>query len=158
MGEGVEWALHCCLNLSWVDPGAPVPAGRLAAYHDLPPTYLNKQLQALARAGILASVPGPRGGFTLLRAPERITLMDVVTAIEGAEPAFRCTEIRHRGPAAPVDPDPAPCLIDRSMRAAELAWRTALADRTVADLKADVERTAPAVPERVRRLLAPARP
>jgi hypothetical protein len=44
------------------------------------------------------------------------------------------------------------------MRAAELAWRTALAYRTVADLKADVERTAPAVPERVRRLLAPTRP
>ena len=45
MSQGVEWALHCCLNLAWT--GTPVPASRLAALYDLPPAYLNKQLQAL---------------------------------------------------------------------------------------------------------------
>ncbi|WP_240802579.1 Rrf2 family transcriptional regulator [Streptomyces sp. A0642] len=40
-------------------------------------------MQALVRAGILSSTPGARGGFQLARLPERITLMDVVTAIEG---------------------------------------------------------------------------
>ncbi|GAA0262801.1 hypothetical protein GCM10010492_74820 [Saccharothrix mutabilis subsp. mutabilis] len=103
MGEGVEWAVHCCLSLAWVGERA-IPATRLAAYYDLPAAYLNKQLQALARAGVLTSTPGPRGGFRLARAPERITLMDVVSAVEGPEQAFRCTEIRHRGPAAGPDP------------------------------------------------------
>ena len=63
--QGVEWALHACLNLSWLD--APAPTGTLAAFYDLPPAYLNKQLQALVRAGILTSTPGPRGGFQLAR-------------------------------------------------------------------------------------------
>ncbi|CAL9675512.1 hypothetical protein SUDANB95_07811 [Actinosynnema sp. ALI-1.44] len=112
MGEGVEWAVHCCLNLAWVGDRA-IPATRLAAYYELPAAYLNKQLQGLARAGLLTSTPGPRGGFRLARAPERITLMDVVSAVEGPGQAFRCTEIRHRGPAAganpatPADPTPA---------------------------------------------------
>jgi Rrf2 family protein len=158
MSEGVEWALHCCVNLALADPGQPVPAARLAGYYDLPPVYFNKQLQALARAGIVVSIPGPRGGFRLARPPERITLMDVVVAIEGPEPAFRCAEIRRRGPGATTPAgDPAPCLIDEAMRSAELAWRSALAARTVADIAGTVRERAPGVPDRVRRWLAASR-
>ncbi|NED55319.1 Rrf2 family transcriptional regulator, partial [Micromonospora aurantiaca] len=51
MNEGVEWAIHSCLNLTWLEPGEAVTAARLAAYYELPAAYLNKQLQALARAG-----------------------------------------------------------------------------------------------------------
>ncbi|WP_181791731.1 RrF2 family transcriptional regulator, partial [Streptomyces phytophilus] len=91
MTEGVEWALHSCLNLAWAGPDRPVTAARLAAYHELPAPYLNKQLQALVRAGIVASTSGPRGGFRLVRPLARITLMDVVAAIEGPGEAFRCT-------------------------------------------------------------------
>lgn len=60
-----------------------VSAARLAAWHDLPAAYLNKQLQALARAGIVTSTPGPRGGFRLARPLDAISLMDVVAAVEG---------------------------------------------------------------------------
>jgi DNA-binding IscR family transcriptional regulator len=70
---------------------------QLAASHDLPRAYLNKQLQALAQAGLLVSTPGVRGGFRLARPPEAISLLDVVEAIEGPQEAFRCTEIRQRG-------------------------------------------------------------
>src|SRR5438552_2987201 len=98
MSEGVEWALHTCLNLAWAEPGTSVPTATLAAFYDLPPAYLNKHLQALARAGIVASTPGPRGGFQLARNPARITVLDVVTAIEGPQDAFRCTEILRKGP------------------------------------------------------------
>ncbi|WP_309112460.1 Rrf2 family transcriptional regulator [Saccharothrix sp.] len=149
MGEGVEWAVHCCLDLAWVGDRA-VPAARLAAYYDLPAAYLNKQLQALARAGLLTSTPGPRGGFRLARTPERITLMDVVSAIEGPDHAFRCTEIRRRGPGA-NHADHSRCAVDQAMGVAELAWRRELAAQTVADVMATVQRTNPDVPDRVRR-------
>src|SRR5918992_5119980 len=117
MNEGVEWALHSCLNLAWVGTDQPLTAAKLAAYHDLPAAYLNKQLQALARAGIVSSTPGPRGGFQLARGPEQITLLDVVVAIEGPEEAFRCDELLKRGPGA----DPAvdyrqACLVAQAMR------------------------------------------
>ncbi|MFC6932409.1 Rrf2 family transcriptional regulator [Actinomadura yumaensis] len=49
------------------------------------------------------STAGARGGFRLARPLERITLMDVVAAIEGPDDAFQCTEIRRRG-AGPTRP------------------------------------------------------
>jgi Rrf2 family protein len=96
MGEGVEWGLHCCVTLGWLRDEGPVSIRKLAAWFDLPQEYLKKRLQALTKAGILASTPGARGGFSLARPPEQITMMDVVTALEGAAEAFRCVEIRQR--------------------------------------------------------------
>lgn len=150
MGEGVEWALHCCVLLYWAERET-IPAAKMAEFHDLPAVYLNKQLQALGRAGILTSLPGPRGGFRLARSPERITLMDVVAAIEGPEDAFRCTEIRRQGPAGGGSPEPAgpPCSVATAMRKAELAWRRALAEQTLADVIANAETAAPSARHRV---------
>src|SRR3954465_14811033 len=97
MSEGVEWALHCCLTLAWLGAEGPVPTSTLAAAFDVPPHYLNKFLQALVRAGVLTSTAGAKGGFRLARSPQETSLLDVVTAIEGEDRAFRCTEIRQRG-------------------------------------------------------------
>lgn len=150
MNEGVEWALHSCLNLTWMED-QPVTAGRLAAFYDLPAAYLNKQLQSLAKAGILTSTSGPRGGFRLARAPERITVLDVVTAIEGQEEAFRCEQVLRKGPDGSAEVDYRQhCLISQGMRKAELAWRRELAAQTIAGLKADVERLFPGTPEKTR--------
>jgi Rrf2 family protein len=155
MGRGVEWALHCCLNLLWAGPDQAVTATHLAAFYELPTAYLNKQIQALVRAGIATSVPGPNGGFRLARAPQDVSLLDVVTAIEGPQPAFRCMEIRQRG-AFGGEPDSftTQCVIDQAMRHAELAWRRELADQTLADLNARVEHEAPGVPGRTHRWFA----
>lgn len=149
MGEGVEWALHCCLNLALLGPEAAVPAARLAAFHDLPAAYLNKQLQALARAEVVASVPGRGGGFRLARDPSQITVLEVVTAIEGSQDAFRCTEIRANGPSGSWGTTQAVCTIDAAMRKAELAWRRTLAEQTLADLVASFQRRYPAMPRRI---------
>lgn len=135
LGEGVEWALHCCTFLAVLPPGASLPAARLAEYHGVPPAYLAKHLQALARAGIVESVTGARGGYALARRADDITMLDVVDAVEGAAPAFRCTEIRQQGPAA-VEPSKyrRPCSIARAMWDAEDAWREQLRQRTVGEI------------------------
>jgi len=130
---GVEWALHCCTVLTAADD--PVPAVRLAELHDVSPTYLAKQLQALSRAGLVHSVQGHAGGYVLTRAPGEITVLEVVEAIDGASPAFVCTEIRQRGPlAASSAACTAPCAIARTMWAADDAWRASLRNVTIADL------------------------
>lgn len=151
MNEGVEWAVHSCLNLAWLGEERAVPTAKLAAFYELPAAYLNKQLQALARAGIVTSTSGPRGGFRLARPPEKITLMDVVAAIEGPDEAFRCTEIRHRGGSGTDSRSETPCAIHTSMRKAELAWRRELAAQSIADIAATVDDHSPAAAERVRR-------
>ena len=137
MSGGVEWALHCTVVLTAAD--RPVPAARLAELHDVSGSYLAKQLQALSRAGLVRSVQGHAGGYTLTRPPGEITVLDVVEAVDGAGPAFVCTEIRQRGPmATPAPACLAPCAISRAMTAADAAWRAALAAVTIADLAADV--------------------
>ncbi len=152
--EGVEWAVHCCINLSWVSPDRAVPAARLAEFHGLPAAYLNKQLNALGRAGLVSSRSGPRGGFRLGREPEEITLMDVAVAIDGSARAFLCTGIRHQGPAggiADLAGHRTPCTVAQAFSHAELAWRHNLASRTIAELADTVRRANPAAPDQVRR-------
>jgi Rrf2 family protein len=137
MSGGVEWALHCCVVLTVA--AEPVPATRLAELHDVSPTYLAKQLQALSRAGLIRSLQGKAGGYTLTRAPGSITVLDVVEAIEGPEPTFVCTEIRQRGPlATPAEQCTAPCPVARVMIEGDRAWRASLRGVTIADLAADV--------------------
>ncbi|MFC9033040.1 RrF2 family transcriptional regulator [Streptomyces arboris] len=137
MSGGVEWALHCCVVLTSTEE--PAPAARLAELHDVSPSYLAKQLQALSRAGLVQSVQGKSGGYVLTRSPSLITVLDVVEAVDGAGPAFVCTEIRQRGPmATPPEACTTPCAINRAMGRAEAAWREALRSITVADLARDV--------------------
>jgi Rrf2 family protein len=139
LSNGVEWAAHCCVLLSQAT--RPVPAARLAEFHGVSPTYLAKHLQALTRAGITSSVEGPVGGYALTRDPAAVTLGDVVAAIDGDQPAFRCTEIRQRGPlAASPAACATPCPIAAAMAVAESAYRDALGAVSIADLAADVER------------------
>ena len=137
MSGGVEWALHCCVVLTAAQQ--PVPAARLAELHDVSASYLAKQLQGLARADLVRSVQGHAGGYVLTRAPESITVLDVVEAVDGARPAFACTEIRQRGPlATPPEACTGPCAISRAMTAADRAWRDALRAVTIADLARNV--------------------
>ncbi len=139
LGEGIEWTVHCCTVLGCLPPNETLSSGKLAEFHGVPPAYLSKQLQLLKRAGIVTSTAGRRGGFKLGRPPADITLLDIVIAIEGDEPAFRCSEIRQRGPAA-VAPDRyvKPCGIARAMWRAEDVWRAELAKTSVADLLAEL--------------------
>ncbi|MEU0075838.1 Rrf2 family transcriptional regulator [Streptomyces sp. NPDC006332] len=141
MAKGVEWALHTLLNLDMIG-GGPVGSGQLAEAHGLSPSYLNKQLQQLARAGIVASVPGPRGGFRLTKPLESITLLDVVEAIEGDTEVFHCTEIRCSGKIGELSPPlTGACAVKAAMRRAEQEWHRALAAQCLADIRAELNRS-----------------
>jgi Rrf2 family protein len=61
----------------------------------LPSPYLAKILQELAKQKILSSSKGPHGGFALLKDARRITLIDIVKAIDGDEFFTNC--IMHSG-------------------------------------------------------------
>lgn len=94
LSGGVEWALHCCVVLT--TSADPVPAARLAELHEVSGSYPAKHLQVLSRADLVSSVQGKAGGYVLTRAPDRDTVLDVVVALEGSQPAFRV----HRDPSS----------------------------------------------------------
>ena len=151
--EGIEWSLHCCTVLGAIPSRQPIPAAVLAEFHGVPAAYLAKQMQLLARAGVVESVPGRNGGYRLARPPEDITILDVLLAIEGPEPAFRCTEIRQQGPGAGAPASYVqPCGIAAAMWRAETAFRNELGATTIGHLVAALD--AEVSPEQTRQALA----
>jgi Rrf2 family protein len=141
MSDGVEWTAHACALLAVLPEGKGLSAATLAELNDLPPAYMAKHMQALTKAGVTVSLRGAGGGYRLARPAAEINLWDIVEAIEGKEPAFRCTEIRQKGPCASPPKDcKHPCQIASAFHAAEHAWRSALREATLADILADLAR------------------
>ena len=61
----------------------PVPIGQIAERRGMPVQFLEQLFSTLRRAGILASHRGAKGGYTLARPPEQITVLEVVQALDG---------------------------------------------------------------------------
>jgi len=140
LGDGVEQAIHSLLMLTGLSPQGVLSAAALAEFHGVSASYLLKHLQALSGAGLVETVPGPRGGYRLARPAEKVSLLDIVLAVEGPEPAFRCAEIRRRGPKpASARVLKNPCAINVAMLRAEQAYRDELQRVSIADLAADVD-------------------
>jgi len=142
LSDGVEAALHCALALAGLPQGKLLPGQSLAELHGVSVSYLLKHLRALASAGVIDALPGPRGGYRLSREPERITLLDIVEAIDGHESAFVCRELRRRGPGKSKNPCvyKTDCFIKTRMITAEEAWREALRAQRLSDLVQDAKR------------------
>ncbi|MCZ7468472.1 Rrf2 family transcriptional regulator [Agrobacterium sp. O3.4] len=139
LGDGVEQAIHSVGMLAGLSEGGVLSAAALAEFHGVSTSYLLKHLQSLSNAGIVATVPGPKGGYRLARATDKITLLDIVLAVEGPQPAFRCAELRQRGP----NPLPGryftkPCGINAAMLKAEKVYRAELAKTSIADILGDL--------------------
>ena len=137
LSDGVEQAIHCVAVLAGLSAEGVLSAAALAEFHGVSTSYLLKHLQALSGAGLLSTVPGPKGGYRLAKKPDAISLLDIVLAVEGPAPAFRCSEIRQRGPnPLPQRYFTKPCQVTAAMLKAERAYRAALADIRLSDIVA----------------------
>lgn len=135
LSDGIEQAIHSVTMLASLPEGGLLSAASLAEFHGVSPSYLLKHLQALSKSSILQTIPGPKGGYRLAKPADKISLLDIVLAVEGPEPAFRCKEIRQNG----SDPLPKkyfsrPCQINAAMLRAERAYRNELRQVTIAEL------------------------
>jgi Rrf2 family protein len=138
LSDGVEQAIHSVTMLAHLTPDGVLSAAALAEFHGVSASYLLKHLQALSGAGILETVPGPRGGYRLAKPASEISLLDIVLAVEGPQPAFRCNEIRQRGPNPLPGKPTKPCNIASAMLRAERAYRAELAATSIAHILADL--------------------
>lgn len=74
------------------DPSARFSATDLAKLTHIPPPTVSKILGALARGGLLQSHRGLNGGFSLARAPQDVSVADVVNAVEGPIAVTHCLD------------------------------------------------------------------
>lgn len=145
---GVEYGIHSLVNM--VDSkgnGIEMSAREIAELQGVPYDYLAKIFTRLSRAGLVQSTEGKGGGFMLARLPEQITVLDIVTAIDGPKSIFDCKEIRQR--LAVFDESPPEwacegiCGIRAVMNTAQQRMEEALAQHTILDLARRVFRKAP---------------
>jgi Rrf2 family transcriptional regulator, nitric oxide-sensitive transcriptional repressor len=79
--QTVEYALRAVVHLAAL-PGEPQTAQQIAVRTKVPAPYLSKVLQHLARAGLVTSQRGIHGGFALNIPAERLTIFQVVQAVD----------------------------------------------------------------------------
>lgn len=84
-----EYALRAIVHLA-ANPDKPCTNGEIAEATKVPPGYLSKVLQSLARAGIVTAQRGPTGGFTLLRSASGISVLDVINAVDPIQRITKC--------------------------------------------------------------------
>ncbi|MCC6683015.1 MAG: Rrf2 family transcriptional regulator [Phycisphaeraceae bacterium] len=70
----------------------PVSARQIASQFDLPTPLLSNVLKDLAQAKLVSSTRGPSGGYELAGDPQRTTLMEIITAVEGPVQLSLCTD------------------------------------------------------------------
>ena len=85
-----EHALRALSFLACTADGGSLLGRELSERADVPVTYLSKIMLTLRNGGYVAATRGLGGGYRLLRAPETITLMDIVELFEGPRTRPRC--------------------------------------------------------------------
>jgi len=132
-----DYALRAALYLAEDrDRDAFAKIKDVAAAMDLPISYTPQVLLLLARSGIAEAKPGRDGGYRLTRAPDDVSVLEVV---ESAEGDLRSTTCILRG--GPCHWEEA-CAVHAAWSEASEAFRSSLASTTLADLAAADRRIA----------------
>jgi Rrf2 family iron-sulfur cluster assembly transcriptional regulator len=88
--RNTDYALRAAVELADRFGREPVATKQLADRRNIPYQLACKLLQRLHKAGIVKSEMGPAGGFTLGRNPSKITVRQVVEAVQGPVLLSRC--------------------------------------------------------------------
>lgn len=88
--RAADYAVRVTVHLATLPTGARASRAALARAADAPQTFVAKILQQLADAQIVRSHAGRAGGFELARPADAVSVLDVVTAVEGPLCLNRC--------------------------------------------------------------------
>jgi Rrf2 family protein len=90
-----DYAIRAVLHISKLDRNQRAATSQIAKEQNIPPSFLAKIISQLSIAGLLQTSRGARGGVTLARLPEEISLLDVVESIDGPIALNECvTDIK----------------------------------------------------------------
>lgn len=133
--QTVEYALRAVVFLASEAPKA-CTTDQIATATLVPKAYLSKVLQNLSRAGIVNSQRGVGGGMTLAQVPDKLTILEVVNAVE---PIGRIQECPLGLKSHGVNLCPLHRRLDNALAMVE----EALASSTLAEVIADPSRSKP---------------
>ncbi len=86
-----DYALRAMLYLAHLEPTKRAATSQIAEDQRIPPSFLAKIISQLSIAGLIHTSRGARGGVSLARDPEEISILEVVEAIDGPIALNECT-------------------------------------------------------------------
>lgn len=87
-----RYGLRAMLDMAMNGKGQPIPLSAVAQRQDISEGYLEQMMVLLKRAGLVRSVRGAQGGYTLGRKPEDITVKDIFICLEGPIAPVSCVD------------------------------------------------------------------
>ncbi|HTL28632.1 MAG TPA: Rrf2 family transcriptional regulator [Tepidisphaeraceae bacterium] len=130
VSQSAEYSLRAVLCLAAQPRGQALTTQQIAERACIPAGYLAKMLQVLGRAGIVASQRGLNGGFSLALPAEKLTLLDIVRAVECSRRITSC-------PAGNPDHAVHLCPLHRRLDAAAATVEEILKNTTIAQVMAE---------------------
>lgn len=93
VSKKTDYALRALFTLVDQVGRGPVPIRELARRNDVPKKFLEQILLALKTRGWVESLPGLRGGYQLAKAPNKITMGEVVRHFDGILAPLGCVSV-----------------------------------------------------------------
>jgi Rrf2 family protein len=85
-----EYGLLGILYLADKEPNVITPLSEISQAQEIPEKFLAKIFQSLSRSGLVRSHRGVRGGFTLGKPPEEISIKEILESIQGPYHLLKC--------------------------------------------------------------------
>ena len=85
-----DYAVRAMIHVAGLPPESRVSTAAISEAQSIPLPFLTKAIAHLVRAGLVTTNRGMGGGVSIARAPEDITLLDVLEAVEGPITLNRC--------------------------------------------------------------------
>jgi Rrf2 family protein len=133
--QTVEYALRAVVYLAYASPAARTTE-QIHLATQVKKAYLSKILQGLAKKGIVTTQRGVGGGVALAQAPDLVTILDVVNAVEPIERIRSC-------PLGLSSHGVRLCPLHKRMDAALESVETAFGSTTLAEVLAEPSKSVP---------------
>jgi Rrf2 family transcriptional regulator, nitric oxide-sensitive transcriptional repressor len=133
--QTVEYALRAVVYLAYEAPEARTTE-QIHQATKVKKAYLSKILQGLAKKGIVQTQRGVGGGVSLAKAPEELTILDVVNAVEPIERITTC-------PLGLSSHGARLCPLHKRMDAALASVETAFKNTTLAEVLSEPSESVP---------------
>lgn len=133
LSREADYASRAVIHLAAQPDGTPALVNDISKEQEVPRNYLSKIMQRLAAAGLVKSRRGPKGGFTLARPAEDITLLEAIEAVEGPIHLNVC--LIRKGEC----PRDATCPVHPVWKEAQRKLSEVLGGKTIAQLVKDAE-------------------
>jgi Rrf2 family transcriptional regulator, iron-sulfur cluster assembly transcription factor len=139
LSNSCRYAIRAVIYLA-NQPGSAGKTGikKISSDLDLPTPFLAKILQQLSRQKILSSSKGPHGGFSMLKDPQKVKLIDIVNTIDGQDVFTNC--VMHNGSCQAGNAEQKKCPLHDDYENSRKELIKLFSNKTINDLIIDPEK------------------